>query len=192
MSSAAAFVDRDGTINVRPKPHCYVESPSEFRWLPGAVEGLVRLANAGLRLVVVSNQRGVARGLVSEQTLRTIEAEIQDRLMRSGAEIAEFRYCPHELTEGCDCRKPRPGMLLAAAQTLDLDLSSSWMIGDAGSDVQAGVAAGCRTVLIGAEDRSTRATIYATDLLDASEQLLALTPPGQRTLPVSNPATRDT
>jgi D-glycero-D-manno-heptose 1,7-bisphosphate phosphatase len=102
-------------------------------------------------LAVVSNQRGVARGLVSTATLAQIELEIQSRLREHGAEIAAFRYCPHELDAGCDCRKPAPGMLLALAGELELDLSRSWMIGDADSDVAAGRAAGCLTALIDAQ-----------------------------------------
>jgi D-glycero-D-manno-heptose 1,7-bisphosphate phosphatase len=173
MTSTAAFLDRDGTINERPVPHRYVEAAENFRWLPGAAEGLTRLARAGLSLVIVSNQRGIARGLVSWRTLGLIESEIQRELRSRGTEIASFRYCPHALADDCDCRKPRPGMLLDAARELDLDLARSWMIGDTGSDVQAGIAAGCRTVLIGEQENSPRPSLRAADLLEASELVLA-------------------
>ena len=99
-------------------------------------------------LAVVSNQRGVARGLVSHETLTAIEAEIQAALAPHGVQIAAFRYCPHELDGGCDCRKPKPGMILALAGELQIDLARSWMIGDSVSDVEAGRAAGTRTALI--------------------------------------------
>jgi len=176
MTAAAAFLDRDGTINQRPAPHRYVASLDEFRWLPGAVEGLAALAAAGLALVVVSNQRGVARGLVSWEALAAIEREIQERLRPHGARISSFRYCPHELGDGCECRKPRPGMLLSAAAELDLELARSWMIGDAPSDVQAGAAAGCRTVLIGEGGPDAQPTLRAADLREASLRLLASGP----------------
>jgi D-glycero-D-manno-heptose 1,7-bisphosphate phosphatase len=144
----AAFLDRDGTLNARPPEHEYVTRAEDFAWLPGAIEGMLALADAGFVLAVVSNQRGIARGLVSQETLAAIESEIQSALEPSGVAIAAFRYCPHELDAGCDCRKPKPGMLLELATTLGLDLASSWMIGDSRSDVQAGRAAGTRTALI--------------------------------------------
>ena len=144
----AAFLDRDGTLNVRPAEHEYVTDAAQFEWLPGAIEGAVALAHAGFTLAVVSNQRGIARGLVSHETLTAIENQIQHALAAHGVRIEAFRYCPHELDAGCDCRKPKPGMLLELAETLGLDLQRSWMIGDTESDVQAGRAAGTHSALI--------------------------------------------
>ena len=111
---------------------------------------MVTLARGGLPLIVVSNQRGVSLGLVSPQTLRAIEERIQARLRAQGCEVSAFRYCPHGLQDGCSCRKPRPGMLLAAARELDIDLSRSWMVGDSPADIEAGRAAGTRTIRIAA------------------------------------------
>ncbi len=142
----AVFLDRDGTINVRPPEHDYVRDPAQFEWLPGALEGMVALAVAGLPLVVVSNQRGVSRGLVSYETLEAIEHRIQAALAEHGAAVEAFRYCPHGLEDRCDCRKPNPGLLVSAARDLELDLPSSWMIGDSEDDVAAGRAAGCHTI----------------------------------------------
>jgi D-glycero-D-manno-heptose 1,7-bisphosphate phosphatase len=173
MSQPAVFVDRDGTINERPAPHRYIESVAEFRWLPGALAGLTRLGRAGFPLIVVSNQRGVARGRVSWEALASIESEIQNLLRPRGAEISVFRYCPHGLDDGCECRKPKPGLIRAAAEELGIDLAQSWMIGDADSDVQAGLAAGCQTVLIGREAGAVQPTICAANLLEASDRLLA-------------------
>ena len=144
----AVFLDRDGTLNVRPAEHEYVTSLAAFTLLPGAIEGAVALARAGFLLAVVSNQRGLARGLVTEQTLRDIEAEIQSALAPHGVQITAFRYCPHELDANCECRKPRPGMILELAQTHGIDLASSWTIGDSPADVEAGRAAGTHTALI--------------------------------------------
>ena len=104
-------------------------------------------------LAVVSNQRGIARGLLSERTLTEIEDEIQRGLAPHGVRIAAFRYCPHELDEDCDCRKPKPGLIRDLARELQIDLASSWMIGDSASDVEAGRAAGTRTALIAADSR---------------------------------------
>ena len=105
-------------------------------------------------LAVVSNQRGIARGLVSEDTLTAIEAEIQGTLAPHGVAVAAFRYCRHELDAGCDCRKPKPGMILSLARELGIELASSWTIGDSRSDVEAGRAAGTSTALIAAAGHS--------------------------------------
>lgn len=168
MSRAAAFLDRDGTLNARPPDHHYVCSASDFAWLPASAEGAARLAHAGFELVVVSNQRGVARGVVTDETLRAIEVRIQSELERHGCRVAAFRYCPHELDDGCECRKPQPGMLLALARELGLDLRRSWMIGDAESDVLAGRAAGCHTARIAEPETPTQADVRGRSLLELS------------------------
>jgi|SRR5581483_5705714 len=173
MSRRAAFLDRDGTLNRRPRPHEYVRSIEEFVWLPGAVEGACRLAAAGFVLVMVSNQRGVSRGLVSRSVLQAIEDVIQLELADHGCEIASFRYCFHDKAEHCECRKPKPGLLLAAARDLDLELSASWMIGDSETDVQAGRAAGCHTGLVNPAPRDTSADVCGQTLDDVSRLVLA-------------------
>jgi D-glycero-D-manno-heptose 1,7-bisphosphate phosphatase len=169
MSRRVAFLDRDGTLNVRPREHQYVRSPDDFCWLPGAAEGVARLARAGFALAVVSNQRGVARGLVSGAVLEEIEERIQQELAVYGCRIDAFRYCLHDLDAGCACRKPEPGMLLDLARQLDLDLERSWMIGDSEDDVLAGRAAGCRSALITASGTRSRADVVAGSLYAASE-----------------------
>jgi D-glycero-D-manno-heptose 1,7-bisphosphate phosphatase len=166
------FLDRDGTLNVRPREHEYVTSEAEFVWLPGAAEGVARLARAGFVLTVVSNQRGVARGLVHPSVLHQIETLIQDELGRYGCSIAAFRYCVHDIEHGCDCRKPKPGMILRLARQLGLDLACSWVIGDARTDVRAGVAAGCRTALLGHSRDGSDADVVAPSLAEVS-QLIA-------------------
>jgi D-glycero-D-manno-heptose 1,7-bisphosphate phosphatase len=171
MSGRAAFLDRDGTLNTRPAPHDYVRSADHFSWLPGAAAGAARFAAAGFRLVVVSNQRGVARGLLDTSVLEKIEVVIQRELAEHGCQIDSFRYCTHELSENCDCRKPKPGLLLAAAAELDLDLRDSWIVGDSETDVQAGHAAGCRAALIGRVGTPSTAEITAVSL-DAASALI--------------------
>ena len=169
MSRPAAFLDRDGTINRRPPPHQYVSQLEDFELLPGAVEGMASLAACGYTLVLASNQRGIARDLVSEDFLRASEAALHEALAADGVEIGGFYYCPHEIEEGCDCRKPQPGMLLRAAAELGLNLESSWMVGDSASDVEAGAAAGCRTAAIGPEAAAAEATVTAGSLREAAE-----------------------
>jgi D-glycero-D-manno-heptose 1,7-bisphosphate phosphatase len=146
-----------------------VTSLEQLAWLPGAIEGAAALAHAGFVLAVVSNQRGIARGLLSPETLSAIEGRLQAALAPHGVAIEAFRYCPHELDAGCDCRKPKPGMLLELAASLDLDLARSWMIGDAASDIQAGRAAGTRTALIA---DAGDADIIAPSLLEVAAAIL--------------------
>lgn len=166
----AVFLDRDGTINVRARAHEYIRDPAEFKWLPDALDGMVALARAGLPLVVVSNQRGVSRGLVSRDGLRAIEAVIQSALSEYGCWVEAFRYCTHGLEEGCDCRKPRPGLLLGGARDMGIDLRHSWMIGDGEEDVYAGRAAGCRVIRVGSDPSS--GVISAPSLREAARLVL--------------------
>jgi D-glycero-D-manno-heptose 1,7-bisphosphate phosphatase len=122
----------------------------DFRLIPGAVEGMVRLAHCGYALIVASNQRGIARGLVTQALLRDTERALQSALAPHRVAVSGFYYCPHEIGDpGCDCRKPLPGMLRRAAKELELDLGASWVIGDSFSDIEAGVAAGTRTAYVG-------------------------------------------
>jgi D-glycero-D-manno-heptose 1,7-bisphosphate phosphatase len=157
---AAVFVDRDGIINeLVPDPVSgHPESPlrvDDVRLIEGAAAALRRLAGAGWLLVGVSNQPSAAKGHISLAELHSIQARVLELLAAEGARFDDFRLCPHhpqgvvaELAGECDCRKPAPGMLLAAAGDLGLDLGRSWMVGDTDGDVQAGRAAGCRTILV--------------------------------------------
>jgi D-glycero-D-manno-heptose 1,7-bisphosphate phosphatase len=170
VNRRAIFLDRDGTLNVRPPEHEYLTSSEDFAWIPGAREAVGKFGQAGYVLTLVSNQRGVGRGLVSLDVLREIEQRIQRDLALDGCSIQSFRYCFHSDEDGCDCRKPRPGMILDLADELDLDLAESWVIGDAASDVAAGRAAGCRTALVGG-GRADGADLLAASLADASNAI---------------------
>lgn len=192
MSRRAIFLDRDGTLNVRPAEHAYLIRAADFAWLPGAQVGAARLASFGYVLAVVSNQRGIARGLLNPDVLAEIESVIQADLARHGCAIAAFRYCPHAEEAGCDCRKPRPGMIVALARDLDLDLGRSWMIGDSESDVLAGQAAGTRTALVGAAPRACTPDLVAPSL-EAASTLILRQEAFQATahdVPASNSSTR--
>lgn len=140
----AAFLDRDGVVNraiVRDgKPFSPV-SPDEFVVIPGIPEACARLRSLGLVIVVVTNQPDIARGLQTADGVAAIHARL-----RSEIEVDAIYLCPHDNDDGCSCRKPKPGMLLSAAQDLSLDLNRSFMVGDRWSDIAAGQAAGCRTV----------------------------------------------
>jgi len=143
---AAVFVDRDGVINEHRAD--YVKSWGEFVFLPGVFAALRCLAQSSLAVVVVSNQSAVGRGLVSRSELETIHRRMVQEIEREGGRVDDVLYCPHRPGEGCDCRKPRPGLLRRAAARLGLDLSRSFLVGDAQSDVEAALDAGCRPLLV--------------------------------------------
>jgi D-glycero-D-manno-heptose 1,7-bisphosphate phosphatase len=154
------FFDRDGVVNelVRDPTTGLPESPlvpADVALKPDAAGALKRLRNAGYLLVGISNQPAAAKGSVTLAQLRSVQARVEELLRAEQLEADAFQLCFHhpegvigELARVCDCRKPAPGMLLAAASELEIDLASSWMIGDTDNDVAAGTAAGCRTVLV--------------------------------------------
>ena len=172
-----AFFDRDGVLNERPAPGEFVRSTADFRWIRGAADAVALLQARGYVPTVVSNQRGIGEGSVSWSTIGTIERLIQDELARRGSAIAGFHYCPHLRDAGCECRKPAPGLLLRAAREHGIDLPASVMIGDAESDVEAGRAAGCRTVRIAARGEPSAADLVVPSLSEAVAAWLPLDAP---------------
>lgn len=142
----AAFLDRDGVINV---DHGYLYRWEDFEFVPGAIEAMRLLQDRGYLLVIVTNQSGVARGMYGEAEVQQLHEQLRAHLALQGIELAAIQYCPHHekgtvpaYAITCDCRKPRPGMLLAAVQALGIELSQSVMFGDKPSDIEAGAAAG--------------------------------------------------
>ena len=144
----AVFLDRDGTLNRPAAPGDYVRSADGVELLGGAAAAVALLTRAGYLCVLASNQRGVALELMSEQELASVDGRLRDLLAAAGAELGGAYYCTHGADEGCACRKPEPGLLLRAANELGIDLGASWMVGDAPTDVAAGVRAGCRTLRV--------------------------------------------
>jgi D-glycero-D-manno-heptose 1,7-bisphosphate phosphatase len=142
----AIFLDRDGVINENRAS--YVRSWADVALLPGALDALARLAGMPHAIVVITNQSAIGRGLVPEQTVREIHQRMQDAVASAGGRIDAFYCCPHHPDEGCACRKPNPGLLLQAAEELDLDLAASYLVGDAASDVEAAVRAGICPILV--------------------------------------------
>ena len=141
----AVFIDRDGTI-ARDVPYC--SRPEDFELLPDVVEGVKLLNERNFKVVVVTNQSGVARGYFTEETLAKIHDKMRAELARYGARVDAIYYCPHHPDDNCECRKPKPKMLLHAASDLDIDLKQSFIIGDSDMDVEAGNRAGCRSIRI--------------------------------------------
>jgi len=182
----AVFLDRDGVVI---EDSHYLADRSRVRLLPGAAEAIATLNRTGWPVVIVTNQSGVARGLFGEDDVAEVHDHLAELLRGYGARIDAFHYCPHH-PEGavaryrvdCSCRKPRPGMLVRAAESLGIDLAASWLIGDRVSDLAAGAAVGCRTVLVrtghgtslnpAALDRDAlNLVLVAADLADAVGKL---------------------
>lgn len=144
----AVLLDRDGVLNVRPPRAEYVRSPDEWRWLPGAREGLRMFTEAGYRVAIISNQPGIARGAMSSADLQAVHARMLTDVRGSGGRIDGVYVCPHGWDDGCTCRKPRPGLLLQAQRDLHLDLTRTYFLGDDDRDRAAAEAAGCPSLIL--------------------------------------------
>lgn len=148
----AVFLDKDGTII---EDVGYMNSPQQIKFLPGSIEAIKMLNETGFKVVVISNQAGVARGLVTEDMLQTIDKVLHRGILNGGAHLDGIYYCPHHPEHGvypykqvCECRKPHPGLIKKAQHDLQIDLSQSYMIGDKATDIEAGKGAGTKTIFI--------------------------------------------
>ena len=141
------FIDRDGVINEDPIGD-YVKKWEDFRFIRGALEALKQLTDAGFDIVVMSNQAGVGDGEYSENALNEITTNMLDACKRHGIRIRRFYYCLHGKTAGCDCRKPKTGLLKQAAQDFSFDTRNTYFIGDKAADIQTGNTFGLRTILV--------------------------------------------
>ena len=170
----AAFLDRDGVINRKAPEGQYVTRWEEMEFLPGTGEAIRLLNGAGFFVVVVSNQRCVAKGLITAAELESLHARMLREFLAADARIDAVYYCPHENQPPCSCRKPKPGMILEAARAHDIDLATSWMIGDSKHDVEAGRSAGCSTarVIEGHRSAGVNADVISASLLDAVRKIL--------------------
>jgi histidinol-phosphate phosphatase family protein len=145
MRNRAVFIDRDGTINVNVE---YLDDPDEFMMYPSVAEGIKILKEHGFKIIVVTNQSGIARGYFSEKTLEKIHQKMKNELSKKGAKIDAIYYCPHHPDEDCNCRKPNTGMFEKAIKDFDIDTKHSYVIGDRMLDVEAGYKLGCKTILV--------------------------------------------
>jgi D-glycero-D-manno-heptose 1,7-bisphosphate phosphatase len=140
------FLDRDGVINVDSPD--YIRSWADFSFIPGSLDAIARLTEAGIRIVIITNQSAVNRGMISRTELETMHRNLCQAVADSGGRISDIFLCPHRPEEGCGCRKPKPGLIFAARDRYGIDLSSAVMVGDSVKDILAGRAAGCRTILV--------------------------------------------
>jgi D,D-heptose 1,7-bisphosphate phosphatase len=186
----AVFLDRDGVINELAyfPEHGIIDSPlnpAQYKLLPGVTEAICMLNRLGLKVIIVSNQPTIAKGKTTEELFEKIRVKMKNLLEKEGAHIDAEYYCLHhpnasipELKVKCDCRKPSPGLLLRAAKDLDLQLTASFMVGDGITDIKAGHAVGCKTILIGdlkcdlcrrMEDQEVKPDYIVCSLLEASK-----------------------
>jgi D-glycero-D-manno-heptose 1,7-bisphosphate phosphatase len=140
------ILDRDGTINHDSDQ--YIKSPAEWKPIKGSLEAIARLTQAGYRIVVATNQSGIARGLFDMATLNAIHDTMHRAAAQEGGRIDAVFFCPHAADSDCECRKPRPGMLLEIGRRFNVPLEEIYMVGDAVRDVQAAAAAGAKPVLV--------------------------------------------
>jgi D,D-heptose 1,7-bisphosphate phosphatase len=145
MLDKAVFLDRDGTI-ARDVHYC--RRPEDFEILPTVPQAIRLLNERGFRVLVITNQSGIARGYFTEETLAQIHQKMADELTKQDARIDAIYYCPHHPDNGCECRKPKTGLFYQAAQDLGIDFSRSYVVGDSQMDINAGKALSCKTVLV--------------------------------------------
>jgi len=178
MTRAAVFLDRDGTINIDKG---YVYRVEDWEWIPGAIDAIVALKNAGFLVIIITNQAGIARGYYNEADLTNLHTRINEELQEHGVMIDGFYHCPHhpEFSAVCECRKPLPGLIYEASQDLDVDLECSWLVGDKASDIQAGLAAMVKSILVltgyGKDDRALlgEGGICVADIVMASSYIIS-------------------
>lgn len=189
----AVFLDRDGVVNelVYYQGQGIVDSPftvEQFRLLPGVSKAIKKLQEGGYKVILVSNQPGVAKGYMSPETFDEIEDKMKNELAKEDALLDGEYYCLHHpeakmegLKTNCECRKPKPGLLLQAAKDMNIDLSCSWMVGDGLTDVRAGKSAGTRTILLGRmkcelchhmDKEDAHPDAIASNLMEAAEYIL--------------------
>jgi len=178
-SRPAVFLDRDGTINIEKE---YLNKIEDWEWIPGAIEAIQLINQMGLLAIVVTNQAGIARGYYSEDAVHKLHIQVDRLLEEKGAHIDAYYYCPHHPNFGeqkiCECRKPNPGMLLAAKEDFNIDFSKSFLIGDKLIDVQAAEKVGVTPILVttgyGKQDRVLLTSKCAVEktILEAAKRIL--------------------
>lgn len=177
MGAPLVLLDRDGVINEDRADH--VRSVAQWRAIPGAPSAIARLVRAGFRVMICTNQSGIARGYLDAAELERIHARLRAMVAEAGGEIAAILVCPHDDVDRCDCRKPRPGLLLRAARLAGVDVTDVPFIGDSERDIQAALAVGARAILVETgKGRRTRDTLaypaeIHADLAAAATALIA-------------------
>ena len=173
MANRAVFLDRDGTM---AKDVHYCSRPEDFELFPNTAKAIKLLSEHGFKVIVITNQSGVARGYFTEETLAAIHEKMKRELAKGSAWVDAVYYCPHHPDDNCECRKPKPKLVLQAAKDFDIDLEHSFVVGDLQADIDLGKAVGCRAILIrdgaAVHDRDAKCDIVVTDLMEAVRTIL--------------------
>lgn len=172
MTKRAVFLDRDGTM---AKDVHYCRRPEDFRLFPNTAKAIKLLSEHGFKVIVITNQSGIARGYFTEEALAQIHEKMKAELAKEGAWIDGIYYCPHHPDDNCNCRKPKPKLVLQAAKEHDIDLKHSFVVGDLSLDIDMGKAVGCKTILLldsPQEDMNISPDYIASDLLEATQYML--------------------
>ena len=171
MGDRVVFLDRDGTM-VKDVPYC--SKVEDLELLPGIPEAVKLLNDNGFKVIVVTNQSGIARGYLSENTLSQIHNKLKSELTKFGAHLDAIYYCPHHPDDNCGCRKPKAGLLLQASKDFNIDFEQSYIVGDQPMDITAGRSLGCRTVLLSEVNKpNCYPDFMAKTLLEASKWILS-------------------
>ena len=149
------FLDRDGVIN-QDSPD-YIKSWAEFKFLPGSIAALKKLTIGGFTTMIITNQSAINRRMISQDTLDDIHTRMRDAVMAGGGRIKDIFFCPHRPDEGCNCRKPKPGMILRAQKTHRIELGSAYMVGDSAKDIECAHKAGCGHAILVKTGNGTQA-----------------------------------
>ncbi|MGD0854224.1 MAG: D-glycero-beta-D-manno-heptose 1,7-bisphosphate 7-phosphatase [Dehalococcoidia bacterium] len=160
----AVFIDRDDTIS--PDVH-YCSRPEDFELFPDVPDAIRQLNACGFKVVVITNQSGIGRGYFTEETLAKIHDKMHLELEKHGAHLDAVYYCPHHPDENCDCRKPKPALLLKAAEDLKIDVAKSYMVGDSTMDVELARTVGCKAAVVTGQRSVSNADFIAATFADA-------------------------
>lgn len=170
MANRAVFLDRDGTM---AKDVHYCSDPADFQLFPNTAKAVKLLNEHDFKVIVITNQSGIARGYFTEETLAQIHEKMKGELAKESAWVDAIYYCPHHPDDNCNCRKPKPKLLLQAVKDFDIDLERSFVVGDLQMDVDLGKVVICKTILIKQGDEIVDADAVAADLLEAAGEILA-------------------
>lgn len=172
MSNKAVFLDRDGTMALDVH---YCSCPEDFELFPNTAKAIKLLNEHGFKVIVITNQSGIARGYFTEETLAKIHEKMRRELVREGARLDGIYYCPHHPDDECECRKPKPKLILQAASDFDVDFTQSYVVGDLWMDIELGRAVGCRTILLNDKpSEETKPDAVSLDLLEAAHMILRM------------------
>lgn len=178
MANRAVFLDRDGTM---AEDVSYCRRPEDFELFPNTAKAIKLLKEYGFKVIVVTNQSGIARGYFTEETLAKIHEKMKGELAKEGAWVDAIYYCPHHPDDNCECRKPRPGMVLQAVKDFGIDLEHSFVIGDLQMDIDMGITIGCKTILIGdpplVNKGEAKPDATALDVLEGAYSIVKWTAP---------------